>query len=133
MMNARGPMVESGMGNTAPSTRWASWINLILGAILFISPWYSVTWFNRTSSWNAWILGICIMLVAIWALASAAPSFVSWINVLLGIWVFIAPWVLGFAAASNLEAWSHWVIGAIVFLLAAWIMVQNRAPSRAAV
>ena len=129
MMNARGPMTENVAGHPAASARWASWINLILGAILFISPWYSVTWFNPSSSWNAWICGIVIMLVAIWALSSNAPEFISWINVLLGIWVFIAPWVLRFAAPSNLEAWTHWIVGGLVFLLGAWVMIQNRTPS----
>ena len=128
MMN-REPMAGTNVNAPVATTRWASWANLILGVILFISPWYSVTWFNSTSSWNAWILGVCIVLIAIWALSSAAPAFVSWINVILGIWVFISPWVLRFASASNLEAWTAWVIGALVFLLAAYIMAQNRTPN----
>jgi hypothetical protein len=129
MMNARGPVTGSEMARPGTSTRWVHWINLILGAILFISPWYSVTWSNTTSSWNAWITGILIMLGAIWVLATTAPVFVSGIHALLGIWVFIAPWVLRFASTSNAEAWSHWIIGALVFLLAAWVLIQSRIPS----
>jgi hypothetical protein len=134
-MSARRPILgdERNQGQTEQpvglSTRWASWANLILGAILFISPWYSITWFNARSSWNAWILGVAIMLVAIWALASVTPAFVSWINVLLGIWVFISPWVLRFAVAQSVEAWSAWIIGALVFLLACYVVFRNRTPN----
>jgi hypothetical protein len=128
MMDPRGPITENPTERPAVSTRWASWVNLILGAILFISPWYSVTWFNPASSWDAWICGIVIMLVAIWALVSNMPTYVWWVNVLLGIWVFIAPWILRFGTIANIEAWTHWIIGVLVFLCAGWIMMQSRRP-----
>lgn len=115
-------------------SRWQSWVNLILGIILFISPWYSVTWSHPTSSWDAWIFGVLTVLVAIWALATTVPAAVSWINIVFGAWVFISPWVLGFASAASVIAWSFWIIGAIVFILAIWAVVQNRnLPTRATV
>lgn len=107
-------------------SRWQSWVNLILGIILFISPWYSVTWGHPTSSWDAWIFGVLIVLVAIWALATTVPAAVSWINIVFGAWVFISPWVLGFASVASVIAWSFWIIGAIVFILAIWAVAQNR-------
>jgi hypothetical protein len=114
---------------TEAKSRWQSWVNLILGVILFISPWYSVTWGNATSSWNAWIFGVLIVLVAIWALATTAPAMVSWINIVFGACVFISPWVLRYASATSVEAWSAWIIGAIVFILAIWAVSQNRRLS----
>ncbi len=114
---------------TAGKSRWQSWVNLILGIVLFIAPWYSVTWSHPTSSWGAWIFGVLIVLVAIWALATTAPAAVSWINIVFGAWVFISPWVLGFASVASVLAWSFWIIGAIVFILAIWAVAQNRAPT----
>jgi hypothetical protein len=43
--------------------------------------------------------------------------------------VFISPWVLGFASAASVLAWSFWIIGAIVFILAIWAVAQNRVPT----
>jgi SPW repeat len=110
-------------------SRWQSWVNLILGVILFIVPWYSVTWSHANSSWDAWIFGVLIVLVALWALFANAPAAISWINIVFGAWVFISPWVLGFASATSVIAWSMWIIGAIVFILAIWAVTQNRNPS----
>ena len=114
---------------SAIKSRWQSWVNLILGVILFIAPWYSLTWIRMNSSWDAWIFGVLIVLVALWALFANAPAAISWINIVFGAWVFISPWVLGFASATSVIAWSMWIIGAIVFILAIWAVVQNRNPS----
>lgn len=115
----------------AASGRWHDWANLVLGIWLFISPW--VLNFAAASApgagnpetpgtalanaaWNAWVLGVIIALVSISALSRPAV-WQEWLNALLGIWVFIAPWVLGFAAAAN-AAWDHWIVGFLVFIAA---------------
>lgn len=44
----------------------------------------------------------------------------SGINVLLGIWLIISPWVFGYAYASgNAPLWNSVVVGALVLILAA--------------
>jgi hypothetical protein len=113
---------------TRPWTRWQDWVNLVAGIVLFIAPWYSVTWGHIASSWDAWILGIAIVLVALWALATASSTAPEAINIILGAWVFISPWVLGFASLAAI-AWSFWIIGAIVVILSAWAAAQLRNPN----
>jgi predicted ferric reductase len=110
-------------------SRWQSWVNLILGVILFIAPWYSVTWSHANSSWDAWICGVLIVVVALGAHFDYAPATISWLNIVLGAWVFISPWVLGFASAASVIAWSMWIIGALVFILAIWAEAQYRNRS----
>ena len=48
---------------------WEEWINLIAGALLFISPWvlgyYMV---NQAALWNALIVGAVTFILAIWDL-----------------------------------------------------------------
>jgi hypothetical protein len=100
----------------------------VLGIILFISPWYSATWSNSTSSWNAWILGAAIAIVALWSLATPESPIPEGINIVLGIWVFISPWVLGFTQL-RIETWSAWVIGVLVVLFAAWALTGMRSLS----
>lgn len=117
------------------SGHWQDWVNVILGIWLFVSPW--ILRFAATApggeatpggggmagnimnaSWNAWVLGVVIFLVAASAVARL-QAWQEWVNLILGIWVFIAPWVLGFSGVPN-AAWDHWVVGALVVILAAW-------------
>lgn len=37
-------------------------------------------------------------------------------NLLLGIWVFVSPWVYG--AAGNPNAWNSWIVGGLIALCA---------------
>jgi len=43
----------------------------------------------------------------------------EWVNAILGAWLFIAPWVLGFTGTSA-AAWSAWIVGALVVIFALW-------------
>lgn len=51
-----------------PRARLPEWMLLLFGAWMFISPWtlaYSVA---PAAAWNAWIAGLLVMLVALWAI-----------------------------------------------------------------
>jgi hypothetical protein len=99
--------------------------NLILGVILFFAPWI----FNFDAgkvSQNAMIAGIVIAVLAIAALAAYAV-WEEWLNLIVGLWVLVSPWVLQFQGATR-EMTVHVIIGIAVAVLAAieiWIMSQN--------
>ncbi|MCP3464690.1 SPW repeat protein [Bradyrhizobium sp. CCGUVB23] len=97
--------------------------NLILGAILFVSPW--MFGFDAgTVSTNAYITGIAIAILAIAALAAFAV-WEEWLNLIVGLWALVSPWVLGFQGTTAMTV--HVVIGAAVAILAAielWMMSQ---------
>src|SRR5215831_8518266 len=88
-------------GNIVLSNRWQDWLNLLLGAWLFISPW--VLGFAQTQAAagagathslaapNAWIFGVIVVLLSIAALARTQP-WEEWLNLIAGIWLFISPW-----------------------------------------
>jgi SPW repeat len=38
------------------------------------------------------------------------------INILLGAWMFLSPWILGFADSRGPASWSAWVLGAAIFI-----------------
>lgn len=121
------------------SNHWQDWVNVILAIWLFLSPWI-LQFMSRVSepagispysmsraSWNAWVLGVIIFLVAISAL-SRLQLWQEWVNLLLGIWVFISPWVLGFSRAMA-PSWDHWVVGVLVFVFAVWdLQTIHRTP-----
>src|SRR6266404_7368274 len=98
--------------------------NLILGAFLFFSPW--MFGFDAgTVSQNAYISGIAIAVLAIAALAAFAV-WEEWLNLIVGLWALVSPWVLGFQGTTAMTV--HVVIGLAVALLAAvelWMMSQN--------
>jgi SPW repeat-containing protein len=61
-------------------------INLVLGAWLFLTPWIFGFVPNTAASWNAWLSGVAIGVVALAALLAFA-EWEEWINLLLGVWV----------------------------------------------
>jgi hypothetical protein len=98
--------------------------NLILGAILFFSPWIFGFDAGRASE-NAHIAGIVIAVLAIAALAAFA-TWEEWLNLIVGLWTMVSPWVLGFQGTRAMTV--SVVIGIAVAVLAAielWIMSQN--------
>lgn len=98
--------------------------NLILGAILFFSPWMFGFDAGRASE-NAYIAGIVIAVLAIAALAAFAV-WEEWLNLIVGLWTLVSPWILGFQGTGAMKV--HVAIGAAVAILAAvelWIMSQN--------
>jgi heme/copper-type cytochrome/quinol oxidase subunit 3 len=97
--------------------------NLILGAILLVSPW--IFGFTGPASENANIAGIAIAVLAIAALAAFAV-WEEWLNLIVGLWTLASPWILGFQGTTAMTV--HVLIGAAVAVLAAieiWMMSQN--------
>lgn len=129
--------------------RWQDWLNLLLAIWLFFSPW--ILQFGQGAStaqpaagsvavrevslaaWNAWVLGVIIFIVALSAIGRM-ELWQEWITLLLGIWVFVAPWVLGFSSSPfGAAAWDHWIVGALVFIFSVsnisdWRSQRNRVP-----
>ena len=98
--------------------------NLILGGVLFFSPWIFGFDAGRASE-NAHIAGIVIAVLAIAALAAFA-TWEEWLNLIVGLWTMVSPWVLGFQGTRAMTV--SVVIGIAVAVLAAielWIMSQN--------
>ena len=109
-----------------PWTRWQNWLNLLVGVWLFISPWVLGTTSDAATAWNAWIVGAAIVVVALVALATPTSPTAPWLNVILGVWLFISPWVLRYTGVAN-GAWNAWVLGVVTVVLALWAIPRRRA------
>ena len=123
------------------SDRWRDWAMLALGAWLFLSPWIlgftvaapvegaDVTTGFTAAAWNAWILGVVIAAIALWAALQFA-EWHDWANGVLGVWLVVSPWILGFSALTA-ALWNHIVVGVLIVALAAWELWEVRqTPSR---
>ena len=101
-------------------------INLILAAFLFLAPWIFGFVPDHAAAPNAWVSGIVIGVVAIAALTRFA-EWQEWMNLVLGLWVLVSPWVLGFTSQSTAMS-AHVVVGLIVAALAGvklWLIHQT--------
>jgi len=111
-------------------------INLALGGFLILSPW--LFGFRSQLGWHtSWMAGSAIAIVAIFSIADLFDSvsiptmFESeeWINLTIGSWLAICPWILNFnddAMAMQV----HLAVGVVVATIAAvelWIMRHHPA------
>jgi hypothetical protein len=114
------------MQNTWTNAKLCDVANLILGAFLFFTPWIFGYSGSAHITQNAMISGIIIVVLAIAAL-SAFAVWEEWLNLILGLWVLVSPWALGFH--TNTKAMTvNVVVGILVAVLAAielWIMSQT--------
>lgn len=98
--------------------RYQDWANLVLAICLFVSPWVLGFADTAAAAWNAWAFGVVIAALAIAALSQLA-EWEEWVVAVLGVWVAIAPWVLGFTAVTS-AVWSHVILGILIAVIAAW-------------
>ncbi len=114
------------------STRQVSWLNVVLGAWLFISPWVLDFVPADDASRNAWIVGAAIAVIAA-IVAAMGVSYLAWANVVLGAWLFVSPWALSY---TNLDgaSWNAWIVGVLVVIVALISALTpagvRRSPSR---
>jgi hypothetical protein len=103
--------------------RWQDRANLVLGSWLFVSPWL-LDYAGSAAAWNALLMGAGIVTVAL--IAAYMPK--AWeeiINTLLGVWLVVSPFVLGFAAATTVAL--HTVlVGILATAFAVWAMASDK-------
>ena len=99
-------------------------MNLFLGTILFFSPWlFSLP--TGAPRQTASIIGLFIAVLSIAALAAFAIW--QWLNLIAGLWLIVAPWLLGFQDSNAMTI--DVVIGTIVAALAGfeiWLAIDRR-------
>jgi hypothetical protein len=106
-------------------------VNVVAGLGLFLSPWLFGFSAEADAAWNAWIVGAAIAVIAAAALYAFYEA-EDWVNLVLGIWAVIVPWVLGFSAVAA-AMWVHVIAGIVVAALAAGsIWFSHNRPFSAA-
>ena len=104
--------------------KWADWANVVAGVWLFFSPLFGWGVMTPAAAWNAYACGMTIAVVA--AIAAARPGrWQEWINLVVGMWVFIAPVVLGFWAFAA-PLWNHILVGGLVAGLSLWALFRRQ-------
>ena len=133
-----------------PQPKWQDWSILVLSGILFTSPWIFGTATQTSSSWNAWLVSIGLgfltgrtflpppggyamecahegrgmawwqMIINVCKLSHIAKE-----ELVVGAWLLVAPWLLGFTAVGAASS-AAWFVGILVTLLAVWKLRELR-------
>ncbi|HKN93572.1 MAG TPA: SPW repeat protein [Thermoleophilaceae bacterium] len=95
----------------------ASGLNVLIGAWLIIAPWVLPT-VAGDPKWNDVVFGFIVGAFGLTRMFGAyRESWISWINALIGVWIFIAAFTID---VSTVAFWNDIACGIAVFVLAVW-------------
>jgi hypothetical protein len=110
--------------------RWQYRVMLVLGWWLVFSPFLFYESLNDAAAWNSYILGSAIVLFAIWTLP-VLEKWEEWVNLVLGLWLIVAPFSLSFYHAEIAAAWNHIILGILIGADAIWALARRPTTSHA--
>jgi hypothetical protein len=103
---------------------WQDPMSLILGLWLVISPWGLQYQSEINPMWNAVVVGVLVVAIALYAMFQVM-AWQEWLNAALGIWLVVSPWVLGFAGLVP-AMWNAVIVGALIAVLAIWALSTDK-------
>jgi len=93
----------------------ASGLNALAGIWLIIAP-FVLGYRTGDPYWNDIVFGaIVLVLGAVRAFGAYRQSWISWVNALVGVWIFVSAFWLD---SSGRAIWNDIILGVIVFVLA---------------
>ena len=105
-----------------PPRQWEDWVSWGLGIWLLIAPWTLHFELQPAVTRASVITGVLLLLVEAVTL-SAFRAWEEWLNVVLGVWLLAATWVVPVTGAA---AVNFVIVGLLVLALAIYEM---RNPS----
>lgn len=105
--------------------RWQDWVMLIFGVWLITSPFWMSGYMSAGSiaAWNSYISGVAVVAFA-WTALATARSWEEWLALVLGFWLLLAPFILGFYGAQTGAAWNEMVLGVLLVIDSVWVLTQ---------
>ncbi|GAB3908171.1 SPW repeat protein [Kibdelosporangium lantanae] len=97
-------------------TRWQDWAEVVLGVVAVLSPLWLTT--DSTVTWTLVVLGALILIDGLVSLAMPGVVMGEYVQIVLGVLLFISPWVMGFTDMTG-AMWSAFVIGALTAIAGA--------------
>jgi hypothetical protein len=108
------------MATTNSVRRWQDQVILVLGLWLIVSPWALAYPAGSLQMTNAIVSGLILAVLSAFELYKTYFWAVV-VNLLVGIWVVISPWVLRIADTRTVM-WNELIVGIAVVVLALWEM-----------
>jgi hypothetical protein len=105
----------------SPPKHWEDWVGAVLGLWLVVSPWV-LEYGEMAANQNAVFVGFLLIATEFVAL-SAFSVWEEWINVILGAWLVVSPWILGVALVPTVN---FVIVGLLVLALALYEIWYER-------
>lgn len=113
------------------AVKTASGLTMIAAIWLIIAPFALGYTFLAEAAWNDILVGIAVLALAAWRLGAPVAAGASWAAVVLGLWLIIAPFALGYQGLRE-AYWNDILVGLIVAGLATWAALATPAHHRPA-
>jgi SPW repeat len=90
--------------------RWQDWTALVIGVLTALSPIVVST--DTAAMWTLIVFGVLIAAAALWSLAQPESVASEYVHAVLGVLLFISPWVFAYADMVG-AAWTSWIAGVL--------------------
>ena len=107
--------------------RWQDWATVIIGIALFITPFAFGATTNAPAAWTAYAGGLLLVIAGLWILSTPSLQSTEWSVMVIGVLLFIGPFVLGFSGMTSM-AWSAWICGVLAVVLGGSVLFTERKP-----
>ncbi|HKI38573.1 MAG TPA: SPW repeat protein [Gemmataceae bacterium] len=126
-------MVMNRVGvNGAEGARTASSLTLLAGTWLIITPFWMGYWVAPARLWNSVLVGIVVgVLALIRAFAPTQNAALSWINLILGIWLMVSPFILPYQQLAVPLRYDV-MTGILIGVLSLWSALATPSFARSA-
>jgi hypothetical protein len=88
-------------------------VNIVLGIWVIVSP-FVLAFHSSKAVWSNVVTGVIVGILALIRWSVRQPGW-SWLNLILGAWLVISPFVLVLSAAAM---WNNVILGIIIAALA---------------
>ena len=95
---------------------------MVAGLYALLSPIWTTTVSKATTTLV--ILGIVGAVVGLVSLAVPGAVALEGVLVVVGVLMFIAPWVIGFTATTGM-AWTAWIVGVVLVVVGLLALPQS--------
>jgi uncharacterized membrane protein HdeD (DUF308 family) len=112
-----------------PWTRPYDWAEVALGVLAMLSPIVFDT--DNAAMWTMIILGALVALDGLVSLAMPGMIYGEAVQIVLGVLMFISPWVIGYTAFDGIS-WTSWILGVLTIIVGGAAFPMAQAASKAA-
>ncbi|MDA8363590.1 MAG: SPW repeat protein [Gammaproteobacteria bacterium] len=106
---------------------WLDVANVVLGIWLIVAPLVGVGASTGLAAGNSYVAGVVVVILAV--AASRRPYlWEEWLNLLVGVWLILAPFALRFTAQTG-PTWNQIIVGLLIVVDAGWAATRmQHAP-----
>ncbi len=114
------------------AARGLNWIVALVGLLELIAPFVLGFSFVNIAMWNGIVLGVALIILGLLATRSDhvdSDRTLDIINALLGLWLILSPFILGFSTTTVVGMWTNIVLGIVTIILSLVAVFEYRAPT----